>query len=56
VSYNEIEALCAFDRNGCTGSEQTSASRLKPFRGAEGGLDTLIGSEKTLAVAIDGLL
>jgi hypothetical protein len=31
-------------------------SRLQPLRGAEGGLDMLICSEKTLAVAIDGFL
>jgi hypothetical protein len=36
----------AVDRNGYTASEQISVSRLKPLRGAEGGLDTLIGSEK----------
>jgi hypothetical protein len=41
-----MEALRAADRNGCTDSEQISVSRLKPLRGAEGGLDTLIGSEK----------
>jgi hypothetical protein len=29
---------------------------VKPLRGAEGALDTLIYSEKTLTVAIDGFL
>jgi hypothetical protein len=35
-------------------SEQISVSRVKPLRGAEGALDTLICSEETLAIAIDG--
>ena len=51
-----MEMERAVDRNGYKGSEQISVSRLKPLRGAEGGLDTLICSEKTLAVAIDGFL
>jgi len=37
-------------------SKQIRVSRVKPLRGAEGALDTLICLEQTLAVAIDGFL
>jgi hypothetical protein len=35
-------------------SEQINVSRVKPLRGAEGALDTLICSEAFAAIAIDG--
>jgi hypothetical protein len=37
-------------------SEPNKLSRAKPLRGAEGALDSLFGSEQTVAVAIDGFL
>jgi hypothetical protein len=37
-------------------SEQMTLSRVKPLRGAEGALDSVICSEQTLAIAIDGFL
>jgi hypothetical protein len=37
-------------------SEQMTLSRVQPLRGAEGALDSVICSEQTLAIAIDGFL
>jgi len=35
-------------------SERIRLSRVKPLRGAEGALDSLIRSEETPSIAIDG--